>query len=439
VRLFAEQWPGIDLSDYPSATGPGMHVAVATAAQLFGTGETTLQWLCSLFGVGLAATVAWRLAVYRRSVAIGYLLTLPLCLNPYFLGNSIWVMTDNASLWMLAIVLLGTTFVVATPSRLGRWSIAAAAACFVRQINVWVLPALVLSGWRSMRNASRDRTALSAATALAVVPAIAIVVGFVLLWGGLTPPQFHEYHAVTLQLSAVPFGLAALGTYGAPLWLAIGFGGVAFLRRPVAIVALLGWLVIAIVANNSTVSLEEGRIGGWIWTLVRETPVPGGRSVALTLLSLAGTLLAARLVDLATHRGSGPEAWLVVIMFAGFLAAHAANRVVAQRYFDAPALLTLAMLAALAWPRASDARYPGAPSVAHHNRWLIAFAMIATMQLVFASVTLFRPLVRNGPTPADWKVEGIGDTPWEESTRPNPSQEAERAGQDRMPSPAETR
>ena len=412
VRLFAGQWPRVDLTDYPSATGPGMHHALATLAQVFGTGETTLQWLGSLFGLALAATVAWHLAAWRGRAVQGYLLSLPLAFNPYFLGNSIWVMTDNASLWMLAIVLLGATFAVATPARLGRWGVAAAAACLVRQINLWVLPAIVLGGWRAGRDGHGSRGKLAIATALATLPAIALVAFFAWLWGGLTPPQFHEYHEVKIQTSAVPFGLAILGVYGAPLWLALGPGG-GFLRKPFTVVALAAWAAITIVASDSFVSLEHGRIGGWVWTLVRETPVPGGWSVALTALSLAGTLLVARLVEAADRRGVGSNARLAAVLFGGFLLAHAANRVVAQRYFDAPTLVFLAMLAALAWPRAGDEAAPK-----ERNRWLIALAAVAAMQFAFAGVSLFRPLLRNGPTPEHRVIDGVGETPWEESTRP---------------------
>ena len=413
VRQFSAQWPAVDLSDYPSATGPGMHVALATLAQVFGTGETTLQWLGSFFGLGLAATLAWRLAAWRGCASQGFLLALPLCLNPYFLGNSIWVMTDNASLWMLAIVLLGTTFVAATPARLGRWGVAAAAACFVRQINLWVLPALVLGAWRSWRAGGFSRGPLAVAAIAATLPAIGLVAFFAWLWGGLTPPQFHEYHEVKVQPSALPYGLALFGAYGAPLWLALGSGGAAFLRKPMTIVAIVAWAAITALAGDSTVSLEEGRIGGWVWTLVRETPVPGGWSVALTALSLAGTLLIARLVDVAARRGLGANARLAVVLFGGFLLAHAVNRVVAQRYFDPTTLLFVAMLAALAWPRGEDHASPR-----ERNRWLVAVAAIAVIQAVFVGATLFRPLVANGPTPENRVIDGVGETPWEESTRP---------------------
>ena len=258
-----------------------------------------------------------------------------------------------------------------------------------------------------------SRGSVAFASIAATLPAIGLVAFFAWLWGGLTPPQFHEYHEVKIQTSALPFGLAVFGTYGAPLWLAVGFGGTAFLRKPVTIVAIVAWVAITGIAGDSFVSLDEGRFGGWVWRLVDATPVPGGWSVALTVLSLAGTLLIARLVDVATGRGLGANAWLALVLFGGFLLAHAVNRVVAQRYFDPTTLLFLAMLAALAWPRGEDHANPK-----ERNRWLVAVAAVAVIQAVFVGATLFRPLVRNGPTPENRVIEGVGETPWEAETRP---------------------
>jgi len=147
VRSFAAQWPAVDLSDYDSATGPGYHLVLATAAQVLGDGETMLQMLGSIFAIGLLATVAWRLARWRGSELEGLLLTLPLAASPYLLGNAIWLMTDNLSLWLLAVPILGSSLLSATPSRLGRWGVAAAAACFVRQINLWVLAPIAIATW----------------------------------------------------------------------------------------------------------------------------------------------------------------------------------------------------------------------------------------------------------------------------------------------------
>ena len=412
VRTFAEEWPAVDLSDYPSATGPGFHLALATLAQAFGAAETTLQFLGSLFAIGLAATVAWRFARWRGSAWSGVLLALPLCLSQYLLGNAIWLMTDNLSLWLLATAILGTTLAAATPRRLVRQGLLAAAACVVRQINLWALAPIVVAGWiASMRRrgidtvagtrdsavagtAPNSRFAWLALTALACLPAIAVVGGFAWLCGGLTPPSFQEYHAVSVQPAAVPYGLTLFAAYGAPLWLAmlVARGDRGSVPRWFVVLASFGWAAF-IMAGNSFAGLEVGRNGGWLWTIVAMTPAPGGVSIVLAIGSAIGVALLVQLLAMAAARGRLANAIVASAAFAAFLVAHAANKQLFQRYFDPPVLLFLGLFAALAWPRHGDAATGRDAGIS--KAFVAALVVMAAMQLVFATVTLFAPLLRD--------------------------------------------
>lgn len=411
VREFAAQFPACDLADYPSATGPGFHVVLAAIAQVVGTGETTLQLVGSLMAIGLGGTVAWRLASWRGSAWQGVLLSLPLVLNPYLLGNAIWLMTDNLSLWLLASAILGATLLAATPARLGRWGSVAAAACVVRQINLWVLGPIVVAGaiewWRGRRGSmlaagAMDRMDRGNAsprvlgwTILACLPAILVVGGFAWLWGGLTPPSFQEYHAVSLQPAAVPYGLTLLAAYGAPLWLPILVGRGDRGRVPAwfAATASFGWVAF-LIAGNSDAGLEHGRNGGWLWTIVERLPTPGGVSIVLAAGSAAGVILLVQLVALAAGRGRLPGAVVAAATLAAFLVAHAANKQLFQRYFDPTVLLVLAILAALAWCRRGDPRSPRDAGTL--KAWIVALLVMAAMQVNFAVATLFAPLARAG-------------------------------------------
>lgn len=417
VRQFAAAFPSIDLSDYGAATGPGMHLLLAAAATVVGDGERTLQWLASLFGIALAMTVAGRFAAARRCGWEGFAAALPLCLSPYLLGNSIWVMTDNLSLCLLSIVLLGAMLAGDGGGRPLRLGLAAAGAAFVRQSNLWVLPAILASGaadaWRcaSRGDAGAWRPLLLAA--IACMPALAIVVALAWLWGGLVPPRFADFHDTAWQRSTPLYALALLGVYGLPLMLPLlgGFGTA--LRGAGMRVLLLGWAVMLAVANDSYASLEEGRNGGWLWTLVDALPAPGGWSLALAALSLGGTLLLGTLADAATRAGRGPQAWLAILMLAGFAAAHAVNQQLFQRYFDPTILLFLGIFAVLSWPPRE-----AAVDSARRTRWSVALLAMAAMQLTFASATLFAPLLRNGPLPADRVIEGVLTPPQSGDRRP---------------------
>ena len=400
VRSFASQWPAVDLSDYDSATGPGYHLALATAAQVLGDGETTLQMLGSLFAIGLLATVAWRLARWRGSELEGLLLTLPLASSPYLLGNAIWLMTDNLSLWLVSVPVLGAIMLPATPSRLGRWGVATAAACVVRQINLWVIGPIVLAAWFATRPSSAKlaepteapRRRLVVFAALACLLPMAVVAGFAWLWGGLTPPTFQQYHAVSVQPAAVPYGLSLFGVYGAPLWFVIGASGLERGRVPrwFLLTASLGWAAFTM-AGESFAGLEVGRNGGWLWTMVAQTPTVGGVSLLLAAGSAVGMVLLMQLIAVAFGRGEscGRSSIVAAVVLAAFLVAHAANKQLFQRYFDAPVLLVLLALTALAWPRRGDG-----PSVDPRSdrSWILAVGLMAAMQVAFATATLFLPL-----------------------------------------------
>ena len=80
---------------------------------------------------------------------------------------------------------------------------------------------------------------------------------------------------------------------------------------------------------------------------------------------------------------------MAAVALAACLVAHAANAQLFQRYFDAPVLLVLAVLATLAWPRGGEG-----PAVdpRRDRPWILALLAMAAMQIAFATATLFLPL-----------------------------------------------
>ena len=104
VRTFAAEWPSPDLVEYDSATTPGMHLLMAAVVRFVGDSETTLQVLSVSFGL-LLVLVACRFSSRVVPLAVAVACTLPLALSPYTIGNSIWVMTDNLSLALVAVTM----------------------------------------------------------------------------------------------------------------------------------------------------------------------------------------------------------------------------------------------------------------------------------------------------------------------------------------------
>jgi len=214
VREWSSTWPVVNLRDYNSATGPLYHWIMAGIAQLTGTRggpETSppLQFASALFAA-LAVLVTYRFA--RRCVAIAsaFMAALALAVSPYFLGNAIWMMTDNLSLALVALTVGSAVFMPWTPSRTLGQGVAASLAVATRQINLWLVAPIAIA---TILRSPRDRRSI-VMTAIACTAVVATLATFVLLWGGIVPPKFRGLHASGIQPSAIGFTLTLVAAYG---------------------------------------------------------------------------------------------------------------------------------------------------------------------------------------------------------------------------------
>lgn len=397
VRHFARQMPSIDLSDYNSATTPGLHVFLALVTSFFGDSVTLMQVVTCGFGAGLVLLVWWYAS---RVVApwVALAVTLPLALNPYVLGNSIWVMTDNLSLVMVSIVIGSSVFLAPTPRRLTVVSLAIVGAILVRQINLWTVAGAmlaVIAGAPGIRGRLPWHDPLDEDWSLdkLLVITIGIIAGvftlswFIWMWGGLVPPTYAEYHAGGINPAVASYCLTMLGVYALPL--SLMFCGELFTRPFVRRRTVMGLFIgLAVgLAFNSAPGIEVGRNGGWLWTLADALPVIGGRSSLLVLGSAMGGATAGLMFGLAGHAGRSRAGYLLIFFAISFVAAYTANSQAFQRYFDPPILLLIGWSLAIAHREADGM----------DRRIVMAGLGCAAMQLVFASWTLYRPLFINGP------------------------------------------
>jgi hypothetical protein len=87
IRAMAESFPSFDLSNPLTATTPGYHILVATAAQ-FGAESTMAMRLVSMVvGCAFVATVAAWIA-RRTGAGLAYVFTLPLIASIYVVGSA---------------------------------------------------------------------------------------------------------------------------------------------------------------------------------------------------------------------------------------------------------------------------------------------------------------------------------------------------------------
>ena len=124
--------------------------------------------------------------------------------------------------------------------------------------------------------------------------------------------------------------------------------------------------------------------GGWLWEAARRAPVVLDRSVLLSALAIAGSLVVATLARRAVDRGRTREMFLLVVALASWMAAQSANFQVWQRYFEPAIVILLSWLIALA------------PPTLDRGRWAVPLAMTGlvvagTLLLVHGDVYGFVP------------------------------------------------
>jgi len=394
IRTFAWQLPSPDLAKYDSATTPGYHLVMSALWNATGAGEKwaespkapvgagptpdypsvelndaerdqwsafiralrPLQFLNILLSAMLPLTVYFVASRYAAWWAAA-VFTLPLALNQYVLGASIWLTTDNIG-WWLALAALGSAMALSCIGgavRAGAW---ATAAVLVRQVHLWVCGPIFAAGllaWFMGRRESRARTLIAAVIACAV-PAI-IVGTFVWLWGGLTPPseRIREVHGHGTNPAAVAFALTLFGAYGVLFFGAWRDELTGLYRRPavpvvVAIVALLLALAFATSTQQPTLTDPPMRGYGWLWRLSGAFPAIKDRSILLAAGAPAGALVLCMMLRAAAARGHARQATILTLGLACWLAAQIVNPAAWQRYFDPIILTAVVWLAALGTP-----------------------------------------------------------------------------------------
>ncbi len=402
IRAFADALPEVDLRDYDSATTPGMHLFLAVMVRAGFDDETSLQLASCGFGAVLVL-VAWWFAACVVSSWTAVACVLPLASSPYVLGNSIWVMTDNLSLALVAMIIGLSLF--RSPS--GRRSVLSGSmlvlAVLVRQINLWtcaVAGVATLLGLDPVRRRlpfrdplDRRRDAVpSVIFGLFLVLTIAILGWFFSLWGGLVPPRFQvggdgaAIHAGGGNTAVAPYVLTLFFVYaGPPLFVLLpNWTGDRRIRATAIAGAVIG-LAMGLVLE-STPGFGVGRTGGWLWSFAGQTPEILGRSSMLIIGSMCGGAAVGAAYGLLVAAGRTRMALLGLGFALSFVVASSANAQVFQRYFDPPVLL------ALGWCLAGFAGARTSAGTISSRQVAIAALSSFTMQACFAALTLYRPL-----------------------------------------------
>ncbi len=341
VRQFEMQWPVPDLSDYSAATGPLYHLVMAALGAIFGNELETLRVLSALFGVAFVVIVSGVAARFTEARAAAFL-TMPLAASIYVVASATHVHTDDFA-WMASALCIGC---VLSSKRSAKILVVASLAMFAavaaRQNFIWLAGPVLFAG---LLDLGRERTATAWKGLLAliavVLPSFAVLITFVILWGGLVPPHFQEFHVSSgVDWIAPGYALGLLGLY-APFFLLAVPEMAALVRRKITMIvvaALSGMLFVLI--PESAPDLAAGRTGGPLWTL-SGLWVVADRSLPLACLSGFG---AASLVIFASALSATParRSWAILVCaLVASTVTQMANAQSFQRYFDTPTLLFL--------------------------------------------------------------------------------------------------
>lgn len=374
IERFAAELPAPVLSDYRSATTPLYHLVMAVLAWM-GSGNAVLHALNLAFGVAFVA-LASAMFARRAGLAAGAAAGCVLGLSPYVLSSSVWLTTDNMAS-LLLLLALGASAGIACgcarhPLRCGLlaacWSLLAAA---VRQIMLYTAAypcAAVVA--RACAERRMPRWSAFVVAALAMLPGAVLVAVFVLLWGGLVPPSFREYHGGGANPVTPVYTLALVGVWGVAAFAAIP----GFLRE---LLGARAWIAgaLALVAACAVPSsyIVHVRFGGALWTVASRLPAPFERSVLIVPLAALGAMALTAYLRIwqrsadDSARGVGVFALLALL---GTTVAQTANQQCFERYLQ-PIVVLLCALAALAlagrraivWPLACAAAVALALSV----------------------------------------------------------------------------
>jgi hypothetical protein len=320
IEAFVKQF---DFSDYHAATTPGYHAVLAGVAKVFGSNESLLKLVSSLFSAGLIALLASYLCQsFDRLKTL--VLLLPLIFSIYFLPAGVWLLPDNLAWLSVAVILLRASQLPLTKQHYILMGLVLFGAVLVRQSNLW-LAAII---WASALSAAFfEKRNVIVIAVIATLPAFCLLFAISQYWGGLVPPSFQNIHQ-HFSFSVPAFFFAAFAFYSL-FYLPIIFFSLKqrIDWRWIAIGALIGFSVA--LGVDTDYNRAAGRFSG-LWNFVKLAPVIGHKSVLLIILSTIGGGLYCAMLLLLTK----PVRLVIGLSTLAFIVALIPNQFVYERYFS---------------------------------------------------------------------------------------------------------
>lgn len=407
VYTFAEQLPHPNITSYRSATTPGLHLVLAAMDRWLTLGENDLRFFASLFSLSLLY-VAWRFAANMAGPWRAVALVAPLLACRYFIGGSIWLMTDNTATLLCALSLAAAMTLPATGGRLVLSGVWATLGVLVRQTSLWVAGCAVLSGLlvsplarfgpAALRQPAGERA--SWRPLLMALPAVLasflVVAVFFKIWGGTTPALARHASKFGINLAAPAVTLSVVGTFGLfflPLF--VRSVGDLFRTDRTMVVAVLAGLLTAVLPATSF-DFTVGRSGGPLWEYVKKFPAVADRSLLLAALAPLGAFVLVHAWRAAARAGRAREATILLVGLLGWTLTLVAAKLAYLRYYEPTLLLGLAWLGAMATVPRDATRSQRSITVDRPWAWAGPIAL-AVAHLAASVVAVYLPLLNWRP------------------------------------------
>ena len=329
---------------YPStsATTPGFHWLLAGLAELTGAPEPLARTdaLARIVPAVLTGVVLVLLYATMRSMGAGpgksALLVAPFFASSYVWASAVFPVTESLAQVGLALMALALARPQPAAGLFGAGALVATAARQTFWPATAALPFLLLQ--TDIRGAFRPATI--GRMALAAAPATVFLAVFVVIWGGLSPPEFAHHRAAGL-INPTPFvhAIMILGVFGLFFLRLSDFSDRTRVGIEIAVcaaLALVVWLVLPLTPGGEA----DGRFFSIVWTLAEHAPMLAGRPLTALGLLFGGFFMMAVAWRRARATGAFPGELLLYLCIA---LAQAGQALSWQRYVEPAALLFLAM------------------------------------------------------------------------------------------------
>lgn len=344
IQDMVRDWPHLNLINLHGVQmTPTFHVFMASLVHYCRFDLTGLRLTTSLAGLLLIISVYWFTNKWAEP-RTAFVLSLTYLFSPFMLSSSMWLMTDNFG-WLFVCLALGWSALdPAIPRRVLGSGVAATVATAFRQIHLWLIAPIAVSGFIELiperswpqtlptRQASSHPVRMLASISMACVAPVLVILFFIHLWHGLLPPGTAQKWGTNNHFKIVPLALAQTAFCSVFLLPAVVDGPALKARLRdwrVWIGAVICFLLAAIPR-----SAEKQSPSGALVSLSARTPVIFDR---LVILLIPGAFAGAALVVFflaARERGRVREAFLLIFGFICWLTAQTAPVFPLRRYCD---------------------------------------------------------------------------------------------------------